>query len=109
MTTLGRREKCLRKRSGKGHLLALGARRTRNRPLSAPLMAPWTQTGQNLAAEGRSVYKATWNRSAKTVIPVKGALSGARDHRAFSTRETKNLRRRKKRTGDRGREIANVG
>jgi hypothetical protein len=44
MMTLGRREKCLRKRSGKGHLRALGARRRRNRPLPAPLVAFMDQT-----------------------------------------------------------------
>ena len=33
MTTLGRREKCLRNRSGKGHLQALRAHQMRNRSL----------------------------------------------------------------------------
>ena len=43
MTTLGRREKCLRNRSGKGHLRALRAHQMRNRPLPAPLERPWTK------------------------------------------------------------------
>jgi hypothetical protein len=47
MTTLGRREKCLRNRSGKGHLRALRAHQMRNRPLPAPLETPWTQNRPN--------------------------------------------------------------
>jgi hypothetical protein len=44
MTTLGRREKCLLKRSGKGHLRALRAHQMRNRPLPALLETLWTKT-----------------------------------------------------------------
>ena len=43
MTTLGRRERCLRNHSGKGHLRALRARQMRNRPLPAPLERPWSK------------------------------------------------------------------
>jgi hypothetical protein len=45
MTTLGRREKCLRNRSEKGHLRALRTHQMRKRPLPAPLETPWTKTG----------------------------------------------------------------
>jgi hypothetical protein len=44
MATLGRREKCPRNRSEKGHLRALRAHRMRNRHLPAPLETPWTNT-----------------------------------------------------------------
>ena len=44
MTTLGRREKCLRNRLEKGPLRALRAHRMRNRPLLVPLETPWTKT-----------------------------------------------------------------
>ncbi len=39
-------------------------------PLPAPLEAPWTKTGLNLAGRGCLVYTASWNRSVKTEIPV---------------------------------------
>jgi hypothetical protein len=45
MTTLERREKCLRNRSGKGHLRPLRAHQMRNQPLPAPLETRWTKTG----------------------------------------------------------------
>jgi len=45
MTTLGQREECLRNHSEKAHFRALGARRTRNRPFPATLVAPWARTG----------------------------------------------------------------
>ena len=45
MTTLGRREKCLRNRSEKWHLQSSRARRTRNWPLPPPLERPWNKTG----------------------------------------------------------------
>jgi hypothetical protein len=47
MTTLGRREKCLRNRSEKGHFRALRAHQMRNRPLPAPLETPWTKPRLN--------------------------------------------------------------
>src|SRR5713101_1444979 len=56
MTTLERREKCLRNRSEKGHLRALRAHQMRNRPLPAPLETPWTKTGLDLAERGRPAY-----------------------------------------------------
>src|ERR1035437_9761680 len=43
---------------------------TQNRSFPAPLNWPRTETGLNLAGEGRSAYTASWNRRGKTEIPV---------------------------------------
>ena len=69
MTTLGRREKCLRNRSEKVQLPALRCPPGRNRPLPASLETQWTKTGLNLAGGGCPVYTASWNWSVKTEIP----------------------------------------
>jgi hypothetical protein len=45
MTTLRRREQCLRNRAKKGHFKALRAHRRRNRPLPPSLETPWIKTG----------------------------------------------------------------
>jgi hypothetical protein len=78
MTTLGRREKCLRNRSEKGPPRRCVARRRRNRPLPASLETQWTKTGLNLAGGGCLVYTASWNWSVKTEIPVEGRQSSTR-------------------------------
>ena len=70
MMTIGRREKCLRKRSEKGHFRALCARQMRNRPLLAPLESPWRKPALSLAGGGCLVYTGSWNRTVKTEIPV---------------------------------------
>jgi hypothetical protein len=75
MTTLGRREKCLRNRCEKGHLRALRAHQVRN--LSLPGAAGNT-VDQNRAKTSRArlfgLY-ASWNRRVKTEIPVEGVTS----------------------------------
>ncbi len=70
MTTLGRREKCLRNRSEKGLSRRCVARRRRNPPLPASLETQWTKTGLTLAGGGCPVYTASWNWSVKTEIPA---------------------------------------
>src|ERR1700731_195982 len=70
MTTLGRREKCLRNRSEKGHLPTLRC------PPEAKPAAPGVAgntVDQNRAKPcggGCLVYTASWNWSVKTEIPV---------------------------------------
>ena len=70
MTTLGRREKCLRNRSEKGYLRALRAHPMRNRPLPRRRWKPRGPTPpKNLYREVYGLYK-SWNLRVKTEIPV---------------------------------------
>ena len=60
MTTLGRREECLRNLSEKEHLRMLRAHQMRSRSFPAPPEAPWAKTGPNLAGGGCLVYTTSW-------------------------------------------------
>jgi len=70
MTTLGRRKKCLRNRSEKGHLRALRAHPMRNRPLPAPLETPLDQHRLKTCTERSYGIHESWNLRVKTEIPV---------------------------------------
>jgi hypothetical protein len=70
MTTLGRREKCVRNRVEKEAFPGVACPPDAKPVPSGAAETPWTKPGLKPCRGGRLVYKRNWNRRVTTGIPA---------------------------------------
>ncbi len=75
MTTLGQREKCLRKHPKRVFFPGVAWAPDANPASPGAAEGAWPNTGLNLAGKGLSGYTTSWNRRLETEIPVQNGNS----------------------------------